>query len=411
MENKNIKKNTFLIVLILLIGLAIAGGTYAYLNLTANVTNGTYNLTSTCFLVDYTDNTQTITGTLFPSVGPNKGLTGSVSMNVNSSCLVLGKGTLYLHTNSGTATKLGDVVDEHCENANTLLTMPDYTTSNTCTTNGGTWVTNGTALKYAVYDNDTFTGNPLATGYFTSSMIGTDTAIYSNFDVMHTAKTYYIYLWLDGYVSDNTYTDLTFDGHIKAGATQSEISVPSGYQQVEYIKSNGTQYIDTKVTPNQNTSVELVFNALVSGNQDFFGTSKTSDAYVYGFYDGAIKAYDNYNDDASPYNGHISGKMTLTKRKNVTTVTGTHNFTYTHRSATFTASHSMYLFARWKSYGAYRPATMECYSFKVWDNNTLIRNFVPCYRISDGVRGLYDNVNDVFYTNGNTGGSDFDIPN
>ena len=52
MENKNIKKNTFLIVLILLIGLAIAGGTYAYLNLTANVTNGTYNLTSTCFLVD-----------------------------------------------------------------------------------------------------------------------------------------------------------------------------------------------------------------------------------------------------------------------------------------------------------------------------------------------------------------------
>ena len=102
--------------------------------------------------------------------------------------------------------------------------------------------------------------------------------------------------------------------------------------------------------------------------------------------------------------------MTVTKKKNITTVTGAYNFTYTHSTTTFTASHSMYLFARWKSSGTFRPATMECYSFKIWNNNTLIRNFIPCYRISDGVRGLYDNVNDVFYTNGNASGDAFDIP-
>ena len=410
MNNKNINKNTILLVIILLLGLIIAGGTFAWLTATLNVTRGTYNVASTCFMVDYTDNTQTLSGTLFPSVGPNKGLSGSVSMKINSSCLVLGKGTLYLHVNDGTSTKFGAVVDAHCENPSTYITIPDYATSSTCTTNGGVWVTNGTALKYAIYDNNTFTGSPLAKGYFSNSWINNDGTLYSNFDVLHTAKTYYIYVWLDGYVSDNTYTELPFNGYIKAVVEQSISDVPSGYQQVEYIRSNGTQYIDTQVTPNQNTSVELVFNALVSGNQDYFGTSNSSNGYVYGFYDGGSKVYDNYNDDPSPYNSHISGKMTLTKKKNVTTVTGAHNFTYTHSTSTFTAAHSMYLFARWKSSGAYRPATMECYSFKVWNNDTLIRNFIPCYRISDGVRGLYDNVNDVFYTNGNTSGAAFTIP-
>ena len=36
-------------------------------------------------------------------------------------------------------------------------------------------------------------------------------------------------------------------------------------------------------------------------------------------------------------------------------------------------------------------------------NNEVVRNFIPCYRKSDGVRGLYDKVNNVFYTNSGTG--------
>ena len=40
---------------------------------------------------------------------------------------------------------------------------------------------------------------------------------------------------------------------------------------------------------------------------------------------------------------------------------------------------------------------------KIYDNNTLVRNFVPCYRKADNVAGLYDLVNGVFYTNAGTG--------
>jgi hypothetical protein len=46
---------------------------------------------------------------------------------------------------------------------------------------------------------------------------------------------------------------------------------------------------------------------------------------------------------------------------------------------------------------------MRLYSCKIYDNETLIRDYVPARSNSDNVLGLYDLVNDVFYTNAGTG--------
>ncbi len=46
---------------------------------------------------------------------------------------------------------------------------------------------------------------------------------------------------------------------------------------------------------------------------------------------------------------------------------------------------------------------MKLYYFKMYDKRALIRNFVPCYRKSDNVVGLYDLVNGVFYVNKGSG--------
>ena len=44
------------------------------------------------------------------------------------------------------------------------------------------------------------------------------------------------------------------------------------------------------------------------------------------------------------------------------------------------------------------------YSLKFWsDPNTLSYDFVPCYRKSDSVAGVYDTINKVFYTNNGSG--------
>ncbi|MDD2391526.1 MAG: prepilin-type N-terminal cleavage/methylation domain-containing protein [Bacilli bacterium] len=58
--------------------------------------------------------------------------------------------------------------------------------------------------------------------------------------------------------------------------------------------------------------------------------------------------------------------------------------------------------------------TIDWYSFKIWNNGTLLRNFIPAKRNSDNILGMYDLVNNVFYTNAGTGaftaGSEIILP-
>lgn len=57
---------------------------------------------------------------------------------------------------------------------------------------------------------------------------------------------------------------------------------------------------------------------------------------------------------------------------------------------------------------------MKLYKAKCIIDNTLVRDFIPCYRKSDNEIGLYDLVNNTFYTNSGTGtflkGNDIVIP-
>ena len=43
------------------------------------------------------------------------------------------------------------------------------------------------------------------------------------------------------------------------------------------------------------------------------------------------------------------------------------------------------------------------YGFKVYDNGTLIADYIPCYRKSSGVIGFYDMVSGTFLTNSGSG--------
>lgn len=255
------KKNVLLSIAVIMIGLMFSGGTYAYLARTVNTTNQIYNAKSLCFLIDYNinnvSNGQDISGTLFPSEGINGGLTGRVGLKVNSSCNLSGTGTLKLHINNGTSSSLmtpatsycedrstlekingittetackADNVkgrwrgygDSYCENPNTLERMPDYKTSSTCTSHSGTWTSGGSPLKYAIYDNATMSGNPISKGRITSNDINNDITIKDNISITTEQKYFYIYIWLDGYQTDNTFTELPFSGYISASAIQKE---------------------------------------------------------------------------------------------------------------------------------------------------------------------------------------------
>ncbi len=249
-----------MVIAVLLIGLSLAGGTYAYLTMAASVTNGNYNTQTTCFNIDYNINNegsgQDITGTLFPSSGPSGGLSGRVGLKVNASCGLNGLGTLKLHINSTTSSSLMTSASSYCQDRKTLEPISGITTESACTTAGGrwrgygdaycesnatlerlttptdsesctsaggTWKTGGSPLKYAVYDNNAGTGVPLSKGYIESTDINTDKVIYDNFVIDTNQKYYYIFIWIDGYLVDNAINNLPFSGKINASAEQTNI--------------------------------------------------------------------------------------------------------------------------------------------------------------------------------------------
>jgi len=228
------KKNIIITIAVVCGLLVVAGITYAAITLNLFVSNSVYNTKTACFNIDYSiangDGTSNISGLLFPGLnaGASEGLKGKVSMKINSSCSgVRGIGSLYLHLNELSGDNLTNelklmstVTTAHCEDNTTLQTLNDYTTESDCNLHGGAWVTSTSALKYAIYDNNTASGIPLKTGTISSSTTNTDILLYDYIPVTSTNKNLYVFIWLDGYLTDNTYTNLAFSGYIKASATQ-----------------------------------------------------------------------------------------------------------------------------------------------------------------------------------------------
>ena len=66
---------------------------------------------------------------------------------------------------------------------------------------------------------------------------------------------------------------------------------------------------------------------------------------------------------------------------------------------TFQTPSNITIFALNRNWSVREYSTYKLHYLKIRDNGTLVRNFVPCYRKSDNVIGLYDLVNKQFYTN------------
>ena len=286
MKNKSI----LLVIAILLIGLSLAGGTYAYLTMAVGVTNGNYTTNTTCFNIDYNISNegsgQDITGTLFPSSGPSGGLSRRVGIKVNASCSTDGLGTLKLHINSGTSSSLMTAASSYCQDRKTLEAISGISTEVACDTAGGrwrgygdsfcenpatlqrldddysygnqedcegdgyVWKSGGSPLKYAIYDNNDATGTILAKGYITSADINADKTIYTNFLIDSNQAYYYIFIWLDGYLVDNTVNDLPFSGYIKAEASQVVSSYVYTANVYDDFATNENQVIVGQTIPN-----------------------------------------------------------------------------------------------------------------------------------------------------------------
>lgn len=168
------------------------------------------------------------------------------------------------------------------------------------------------------------------------------------------------------------------------------MGLPSGYRQLTYVQSNAGQYIDTGFKPTNNTKVDIVFQT-----QSSSGVITGADAgWLSNGFAIAVTAIEFYNARITPSFAD-GAKYNVVLDKGVVTVDGTSKGTIA--TGTFTSAYSMFLFGNNRSGSLSEATNTIIYSCKIYDNNTLVRDFIPCYNPSN-VAGLYDLVNGQFYS-------------
>ena len=179
--------------------------------------------------------------------------------------------------------------------------------------------------------------------------------------------------------------------------------VEKGYTALEYIESNGTQYIDTGFVPNQDTTVIMrYYSGGQTGEKILFGarTAYKNTAFALWIADNYYQT--DYGNNANTMNVTTTGDVTVTKDKAVTSL-NTSTVTYTSAAVTFQCAYSMYLFTLNQAGTANAAmSSIRLYSCQIYDNGVLVRDYIPCKNAS-GVFGLYDKVNAVFYASAGSG--------
>ena len=195
------------------------------------------------------------------------------------------------------------------------------------------------------------------------------------------------------------------------GNSEKKQVLPNEYQQVEYIETTGTQYIDSGVPLKSGLKivVDWIYKDADSGNSytgghidspgnrwligsqrqnnNYFfavGTGNTTTGFKFGNRD-IVEAYWANKDSYIKVNGVHStssfNHLTLAEEPNYTFYMGAVN-----RNGTATLN-----------------PKLTIYNWKFYQEDVLIRDFMPCYRKSDNVIGMYDLVTGTFYTNNGTG--------
>lgn len=186
------------------------------------------------------------------------------------------------------------------------------------------------------------------------------------------------------------------------------MSLPKGFKRLEYIQSSGSEYINTAFKPNNNTKLvaELQFVSAPSTTSNSFllgARSSSSSGRFSLFYGGSANGGwgFGYNTTLNAVTTTVdpTSKTTAVINKNVCTVGGQ---SVTASATTFNTTQNLTLFAENNSGTVGQGSAIKLYSCQIYENGTLVRDFIPCQNASGAV-GLWDAVNAVFYGNAGTG--------
>lgn len=180
-------------------------------------------------------------------------------------------------------------------------------------------------------------------------------------------------------------------------STQPSSRLPEGYAEVQYTQSTGTQYVDTGFKPNQDSRVLIKLSTSETGSHTVFGAD--IDWVDNGFALGV--GFTHYGKETGTISGLNNGSPhEVDFNKNIISMDG--STVLTMGASTFSVPHNLALFANNRAGGIQEKTTMALYYCRIYDGNTIIRDYIPC-KNAGGAVGLYDLIGQKFYGNAGTG--------
>lgn len=175
--------------------------------------------------------------------------------------------------------------------------------------------------------------------------------------------------------------------------------LPEEYEQVPYLTSTGSQYIDTGIS-SYKSSYRYVMNVLrnTSSTTFVFAQNPTAGAANIGMFT-----------NSTGYMVQIRNRSTLAANTGIfnnivltpTSVSIDGAAKNINSAPEFTINEKLYLFAAGSDSRRFIGAIS---TFRIYDENgNRILHFVPARRVADGELGMYDVVSKKFFTNQGTG--------
>ena len=183
----------------------------------------------------------------------------------------------------------------------------------------------------------------------------------------------------------------------KRESLASIVQIPDEYQEVEYLESTGTQYIDTGVYADINTKAEFEFEITsvenANSNIGLFGaegSKQNIDSFAVNTNASKEYLFPQFGNKArttiSNLTFNINTKYKITLSKDGWYYDNTLGATWSNSTA-FTTPLTLTLF---KVNAVYANSQSKFYNTKIWNNNLIERNFIPVIRKSDNKPGMLD---------------------
>ena len=178
--------------------------------------------------------------------------------------------------------------------------------------------------------------------------------------------------------------------------------LPEGYTEVQYIQSTGAQYCDSGFNPKSTSRIVMDFEFTKNGvASPFMSRDIQKDSNMFGVFNINGRLRSDFGSEKKSFSTSLSPlkRMIYDRNQNVCTIGSK---TILNAAASFSAPRPVFLLASNDNGEADYFTNGKCYSCQIYDNGTLIRDFVPCINPTEAV-GLYDLVGQKFYGNAGTG--------